>query len=73
MPFDPDTKLAKVREAMAKNDWPLAIKHAAKFPSLGEYEVAIRRANDALSNPEFYAQLGYDPEELVERVEDLLS
>lgn len=60
MPFDPTTKLAKVRVAMADGHWDLAIKMAAKFPSLGEYEKAIRRGRDALNNPELYRQLGFD-------------
>ncbi len=60
MSFDPTTKLAKVREAMANGDWDLAIKTAAKFPSLGEYEKVIRRGRDALNNPRLYRQLGFD-------------
>lgn len=58
--FDPKSKLAKVREAMANEDWELAIRLAAKFPSLGEHEAAIHRAKDAASNAHLYAQLGYD-------------
>jgi len=45
---------------MSHADWPLAIRPAAKFPTLGKHKEAIRRANDALNNPDFYTGLGYD-------------
>ncbi len=60
MPFDPNTKLAKVREAMINKDWELAIRLAAKLRSLGKHGKAIRRAKDALNNPVLYTELGYD-------------
>jgi hypothetical protein len=60
MAFDPNTKTAAVRDAMAKADWDLAIRLAAKLRTLGEHATAIRRAKDAINNPELYVQLGYD-------------
>ena len=66
MALDPSTKLARVREAMSDGDWPLAIKLAAKFQSLGDQEEAIRRAKDALNNPEMYTQLGHDLEAVLQ-------
>lgn len=45
---------------MAKADWDLAIRLAAKLRTLGEHAKAIRRAKDAINNPELYVQLGYD-------------
>lgn len=53
-----ESKLAPVREAMARGDWDTAIRLAAKFPTLGVHSAAIRRASDALNNPSFYEQLG---------------
>jgi hypothetical protein len=60
MAFDPNTKTAAVRDAMAKGDWDLAIRLAAKLRTLGEHAAAIRRAKDAINNPGMYGQLGYD-------------
>ncbi|HTL66651.1 MAG TPA: hypothetical protein VL200_03225 [Lacunisphaera sp.] len=55
---DPNSKLAKVRDAMATGDWDLAIRLAARFRSLGEYGEAIKRGKEAMDNPELYQQLG---------------
>jgi hypothetical protein len=60
MAFDPNTKTAAVRDAMARGDWDLAIRLAARLRTLGEHATAIRRAKDAINNPSLYAQLGYD-------------
>jgi hypothetical protein len=64
MPLDSHSKLARVREAMASNDWKRAIRLAARFPALGEHGPVIRRANDAINNPRLYKQLGHDLEEI---------
>jgi hypothetical protein len=57
---DPNSKLAKIRAAMAAGDWDTAIKLAARFDSLGAHGTAITRGKEAMSNPEFYRQLGHD-------------
>jgi len=58
MKLNPNTKLAQVRMAMAEKDWDRAIKLAARFQSLGRHASAIRRARDAMNNPQLYEQLG---------------
>ncbi len=60
MALNSNSKLEKVRVAMRSGDWSQAIRLAAKFPTLGIHKEAIRRANDALNNPEIYTELGYD-------------
>ena len=55
-----DTKLARIRQTMRDGDWDEALKLAARFQRLGEHAQAIRRAANALINPTFYEQLGYD-------------
>lgn len=65
MGLDPSTKLAKVREAMAADDWELAIKLASKLGSLGKYQAPIDRAKDFLNNPRMYRQLGFDQAEVM--------
>lgn len=64
--FDPPRKLDAVLAAMGANDWPLAIRLAAKFPRLGPQEKAIMRANEAIQRPDFQRQLGRVPAELIE-------
>ena len=66
MALDSNTKLAAVREAMARDDWERAIKLAAKLRSLGKYQKEIDRANDYLNHPKIYAQMGYERAEIVE-------
>lgn len=60
----PDPKLAKVRVAMAANDWNEAIKLAARVTLFGKHAEAIQRGKEAIANPDFYRQLGRDPDKL---------
>lgn len=59
-------KLDAVLAAMARDDWPEAIRLAAKFPRLGAQAQAIMRAHEALQRPAFQRQLGRDPAQLIE-------
>jgi hypothetical protein len=59
------TKSAKIRAAIAANDWPLALRLAARLPRLDQHGPAIKRAHECSHNPDFYRQLGRDPEALV--------
>ncbi len=59
-----DPKLAKVRTAIADNDWDTAIKLAARVTLFGKHAEAIQRGKDAITKPEFYRQLGRDPDKL---------
>lgn len=58
------TKLAKLKAALAAGDHAGALRIAAKFPQLGSEKVAITRAWAAHQNPDFYRQLGQDPDAL---------
>jgi hypothetical protein len=60
----PDPKLAKVRAAIAQDDWDEAIKLAARVTLFGKHAEAIQRGKDALLNPDMYRQLGRDPEKI---------
>lgn len=62
----PPRKLDAVKAAMAREDWPEAIRLAAKFPRLGAQATAIMRAHEALARPAFQRQLGREPSELIE-------
>jgi hypothetical protein len=59
------TKLSILLEHMAEARWHEALKMAAKFPDLGPQKVAITRGADALNHPQFYRELGKDPDDLV--------
>ena len=59
------TKLAKLKAAWAAGDTRDALRIAAKFPRLGDDKAAITRAWNAHLRPDFYRQMGRDPEALV--------
>ena len=59
-------KIEILQSLMRADDWPGAIKFAAKFPRLGDEAADITRAKDALLRPAFYRQLGRDPAALIE-------
>jgi hypothetical protein len=61
-----DTKLAKIREAMEKENWEIALKIAGTFSRLGEHKEKIKRASESLENPNFYKQLGYNMAQIKE-------
>lgn len=61
-----ETKLDKLKAAAARNDWPGALRIAARFPQLGEHKRAIVTAHECIVNPRFYVQLGVDPAAAVE-------
>jgi hypothetical protein len=60
-----ETKLSKLKAAMARGDRKAVLRIAAKFPRLGEHKVAITRAWDALTNRSTYEQMGHDVDSIV--------
>ncbi len=58
------TKLAKLTAALAAGDQVSALRIAAKFPQLGEHKEPITRAWAAYQSPQFYRELGHDPDDL---------
>jgi hypothetical protein len=61
-----ETKLAKLKAALATGDHVGALRIAAKVPQLGDEKADITRAWGAIQNPDFFRQLGKDPERLIE-------
>jgi hypothetical protein len=59
------TKLAALVAAVHAHDWPTAFRIAARFPRLGPERVAIVRAHEACVRPDFYREVGKDPELLI--------
>lgn len=60
-----ETKLSKLVACAAANDWQGALRIAARFQDLGDERTAIKRAHEVHANPDFYRQLGNDPEALI--------
>lgn len=61
-----ESKVSKVREAMAAGRWEEAIRLAARFPRLGAYRAAILDAHTAFTNPRWTAGLGRSVEADIE-------
>jgi hypothetical protein len=63
----PPTKTSRLLELIRTGDWPRALSLAATFRMLScEVLLAIRRGHAARMNPRLYAQLGQEPDALVE-------
>ena len=59
------TKLSKIVELAAAEDWQGALRIAARFQDLGDAKAAIMRAHEVSANPAFYRQLGHNPAALI--------
>lgn len=59
-------KIDILKNAMISNDWGKALSVASKFPRLGEHKDAIIRAHEALVNPRFYSQLGFNIQSVIQ-------
>ena len=59
------TALQKLTAHVTTGDWRAALKLAASWPQLGTHRDAIQQGWAALRNPDFYRELGKDPEQLV--------
>ena len=61
------TKLEQLRNFMRAGDHHRALKLAAGWSRLGEARDAIQRGWAAQSTPDFYREIGQDPDELIRR------
>lgn len=60
-------KIDQLREFMLANKWDAALSLAAKFADLGDFKADIVRGHEAVTQPDFYKQLGQDPERMKNR------
>lgn len=60
------TQLSILKDHMANGRHREAIRLAASWRRLGDAHEAISRAAAALTSPEIYRQMGYDPVKTVE-------
>ena len=61
-----ETKSSQIRQAIAQENWTLALRLASRLPQLGKHSADIKRAHECQSNPSFYRQLGRDLDALFE-------
>jgi hypothetical protein len=59
------TKLSTLREFMAAGDWRAALKLADSFGDLGIHKQQIERGWAAYTRPDFYREIGKNPEDLI--------
>jgi hypothetical protein len=69
----PATKLDSIRAAWAAGDRLGALRIAARFFDRSGATKAFKRGMDAHNNPEFYRQLGKDPDLLLRTALELLA
>ena len=69
----PTTKVDKIRSAWAAGDRIAALRIAARFFDRSAATKAFKRGMDAHNNPQFYRQLGKDPELLLRTALELLA
>jgi hypothetical protein len=67
------TKSQQIREALAVGDRIAALRIAAHFHDRSPNTMAYKRGYDAYNNPDFYFQLGQDPQQLVAVAMSLLQ
>ena len=60
-----ESGLQKLKRLMVDGDHVSALQLAAKWPRLGHHKDMIQRAWAAVAHPDFYRQLGEDPDKLV--------
>ena len=61
-----ERKIDTLITLMRTGDWPAALSLASKFPRLGPHGPVIKRAHEACCWPDFYRQLGKDPQRLLQ-------
>jgi hypothetical protein len=69
----PTPKTDRIRAAWAVGDRIGALRIAARFFDRSEATKAFKRGMDAHNNPEFYRQIGKDPDSLLSAALQLLA
>jgi hypothetical protein len=65
-PGERDSKVERVRAAVAAEDWRTALRLAKELSGLGEDDVLLSRAWEGLVRPDFLRQVNKDPEKAYE-------
>jgi hypothetical protein len=67
------SKTDQIRNAWATGDRIGALRIAAQFFDLSERTIAFKRGISAFNHPDFYQQIGQEPQELITAALDLLA
>jgi hypothetical protein len=59
------SKTERIKTALADGDWLSALRTASRFHDRSTDTLAFKRGFDAYQHPEFYRQLGKDPDKLI--------
>jgi hypothetical protein len=59
------SKSDRIKSALVDGDWVAALRLASRFHDRSPDTVVFKRGFDAYRYPDFYLQLGKDPDELV--------
>lgn len=58
-------KTERIRAALDRGDWLSALRLASRFHDRSSETLTFKRGFDAYQHPDFYRQLGKDPEVLI--------
>jgi hypothetical protein len=67
------SKTDQLRAAWVAGDRVAALRIAARFFDRSDATKAFKRGMDAHNNPQFYRQLGKDPDQLIARALEVLA
>lgn len=68
-----ETKTQKIKDLLNKGDLKKAISIASKFFDRGDDTAIFKTAQSAMQNPNFYKQIGKNPEALISKAESRLK
>jgi hypothetical protein len=59
------SKTERIKTTLAQGDWLSALRLASRFHDRSNDTLTFKRGFDAYRHPDFYRQLGQDPDQLV--------
>jgi hypothetical protein len=59
------SKTEHIKTTLARGDWVSALRLASRFHDRSDDTMAFKRGFDAYRHPDFYRQLGKDPDKLI--------
>jgi len=66
-------KTDQIRTALNRGDWPSALRIASHFHDRSNDTMLFKRGFDAYQHPDFYRQIGKDPDQLIHAAVELLQ
>jgi hypothetical protein len=59
------SKTERIKTTLARGDWLSALRMASRFHDRSNDTLTFKRGFDAYRHPDFYRQLGKDPDQLI--------